>query len=787
MSVIANSYEKKDELFVETNAYRELKTVVEDQHWATLLGKAGDGKSTTATHLLLYYQRQGYQPLFVSSVRQWDLLISSKPGDKQFVVIDDMFGSINVDEKTTGEWLNEIEKMEKVVSERQGNLLVVSTSRKHIFMDVKSKLYKSVCFSGVSIVDMTDKEYKLSSNEKKDMLTKYANRFAIKLETTMIDQIKNIDSPHGFPHCVEMFCTNAILRESGVKFFVNPEEAVQKELHNFKDNAPMKFLVLLLVLYKKSHVHQRNFVETIDNPDEDVQKLFKFSGISLTTAYAGIMKAVNALTNTYLTLTTEGHYTFTHESLKENVAKVYINLNPFHATHILSFQEILTHVKTPTVSETLPYHELAERITVELLNGNVESVSTCASWRDPRFVDEWIRLITMSCKASCSWSCLSKTLLVKIFHFDKPSEYFRMPLIKDGHPMDFSDKKLLLNLVKFPKTIFSCLIKDRMNQAVIAILNNKCIQKSLGQHEEWFANLESLLAIACITTHDIDIIKAIIAAGEETSAKKKRLNGSSALSYAIKAADAECALHIVDNTEISFDDETVDLYFRSLEKSEIEFIHVIQLFNNHERSSEIKMKLLACVLQHYSAERCPQFLPMLRDESADFHHVNKSNLNALHIVCQRRNVSQYLELLKYLVDIGVDPSQESNEGVIPLMYALENEPGPDCIKFLVKCSPLNHRNLSGCNVVAFVLKTLTPTECLDILPILKERNADFHNVNENNMNALHIVCQRRPVSDYFDVMKYLVDIGVDPSQESDEGVNPLIVAFNRKRSRTRLH
>ena len=73
MSVISDSYEKKDEVFVDTKAYMELKSVVEDRHWATLLGKPGDGKSITATHLLLHYKRQGYQPLFVSSVRQWEM------------------------------------------------------------------------------------------------------------------------------------------------------------------------------------------------------------------------------------------------------------------------------------------------------------------------------------------------------------------------------------------------------------------------------------------------------------------------------------------------------------------------------------------------------------------------------------------------------------------------------------------------------------------------------------------------------------------------------------------
>ena len=108
MITITKSFDKKVETYVETNAYRELKTIVEEHHWATLLGKAGDGKSTTAARLLLHYERQGYEPIYISSVRTWESLISSKPATKQFVMIDDMFGSIAYDEKKAADWLNEI-------------------------------------------------------------------------------------------------------------------------------------------------------------------------------------------------------------------------------------------------------------------------------------------------------------------------------------------------------------------------------------------------------------------------------------------------------------------------------------------------------------------------------------------------------------------------------------------------------------------------------------------------------------------------------------------------------
>ena len=764
MIVIANSYEKKDMLYVETKAYRELKAIVEDQYWATLLGKPGDGKSATATHLLLHYHKQGYKPIFVSSVRQWESLISSKPGEKQVIVIDDMFGSIYLDDKKAGEWLAEIEKMEKIITERQGNTIVICTSRRHIFADVESKLYKCSCFRRTSIVDMTDETYKLQKEEKTLIFRSYTTFYDIKVEAEMLKQIGYVDSPHGFPHCVEMFCTNVFLRDIGLNFFENPEEYVQKELHNFKDNDPLKFLVLLLVLYKQNHVYQNYFAEMIESSDEEVEKLFLFTGIPLSTSYANMMKAVKSLTNTYLTKTMDGYYRFTHESLKESVSNAYICLNPNHATKLLNLQQILTQVNNPRVKLKLPEYELAEKVTNEILSGNIKSVSKCDLWRDQHFVDKWIGYITNLSVHEWSnvSSCLSKYLLSQIF----------FPCLS--------------------KSLIECLLYCQMNEAVIAILKSKNIQKSLCKNEKWFESLECGIVYVCCTTCDIDIIKSCLTAHRETGAHKRTLNGAIALCYAIESSDVECAQYIFDNTNTTLDrysvrDKHLLFYrikralcncpkiFESLPELTARFSDD-QLYSD-DQISESKLTYLQLVLTELTAEQCLQILPVMRDIGADFNRMNKQNFNAMHLICKHVRVSEYLDVLKYLVDIGVDPSQETDMGIIPLMFALENNPGIDCLKWLVSISPPNFRNKNGTNIVALVLRQLEPDQCLEILPTLRERKADLNHVNKHNMNALHIVCRKRSVCQYQDVLKYLVAIGVNPSQESNDGMLPIMFAL----------
>ena len=45
----------------------------------------------------------------------------------------------------------------------------------------------------------------------------------------------------------------------------------------------------------------------------------------------------------------------------------------------------------------------------------------------------------------------------------------------------------------------------------------------------------------------------------------------------------------------------------------------------------------------------------------------------------------------------------------------------------------------GTKIVELVIETLTAEQCLKVLPILKERNANFQHVNKTSLNALHIV------------------------------------------------
>ena len=236
--------------------YRDLESVLENMNQATLLGKPGDGKSTTAAHLLLKYRKKGFTPLFLSSLQDARIVISTLnsvcESDRRVVAIDNAFGSLILDSSKIGEWIALIERMEKIVREKDGDLLVIFTSRRHIFIDIKSVVAKFRPFFQSSIIDMTDSSHKYSAEDKKAILAIYLKEYNIK--DCVSAGIENVEPPLGFPYCVELFCTNAFLREKGLSFFENPAKFIQDEIVNFQLFDRAKFLVLLLILIKENNM-----------------------------------------------------------------------------------------------------------------------------------------------------------------------------------------------------------------------------------------------------------------------------------------------------------------------------------------------------------------------------------------------------------------------------------------------------------------------------------------------------------------------------------------------------
>ena len=739
--MLADSYRSKDHLYVETTSFKELKSVVEEMHWATLLGKPGDGKSATAAHLMLQYMNRGYEPVFLSSPRVWEMLISASPSSRQIALFDDMFGQSYLDDNgNVREWKSSIDNMSKIVKERNGKLLVISTSRRYIYKDIETSLGKFSCFSKHAIVDMTDEQYKLSGDEKVAIFKKFAGAFSIKTNTMLERYIRrsNVDPPHGFPHCVELYCSNAFLRQEGIAFFRNPDQYVQREICNFKDNDRVKFLVLLLVLHKGEKLGFDALDRLTENTTDDDKKFFQTAGVLLETAIPDIHRALTGLTNTYLKQNNDDSYSFSHHSLRETVADIYITANPSHAIRALEFQHIIAFTRTQketakgTVSKrSLPFEPLAKRMVTEIKDGHVSTVCDCEVWSDQTFVIKFVKSI-------------------------------------ENEPLDFLEEmicsKRTATRITESNSFLISLIQRKRYIAAIAFLENKLVWKTLQNSDLWVKCLQKGLETAGYVDYfsnpDIAMIRALVSirCGENM----QKLDGSKVLLSMLYYSKPEIALVLLDHTYINPQNSQ---YFHSLAHSQIDlpqfkvlckkFLQAGVDINQIDRndvpavfsclSFEDKgFDRLLCMVSYganihkrckhgnivlftmnwfnlrYSlfgfytyppinnepwSFKCVNSLSKLSDLDVDFHCTDSAGSNALHIMCQRQPDENSHALLDFLLNKGVAAGAANKDGVVPLMLALMNNLSIDIIKTLAKNSPPNHVDKAGQGYFHYLLSS----------------------------------------------------------------------------------
>ena len=449
---------------METKAFKELTEIIEDRHWVLITGKPGDGKTTMAAHLMLKYMKKGFKLVFVTSPQDWKILVEggnkNKKEQRQFVIIDDMFGSMCVDQQKVSEWVSFIDFMNRVVEKRKGHLVVVCTSRKYIFNDVKTKIDKFSCFSNTSIVDMTSKELELTCSEKKDMWEKYTKEYSVESKAPSCIY-QNVPSPHGFPHCVELYCLNQFLRNQGVAFFENPMKYICREIKNFLENDKIKYCILLLILLNNNRLREDVLQQLcFSDPPKDLLKLFKVAGLSVDYAQSELKKALVSLKNTYINEHLDGVYSFSHESIKENVAFMLIQDNPLYAIEELEFSYLVNHTRcqgykansdeSVFVLPSFCTTALIDRVLKEIFfHRNYMSVCEHDIWNDQFLIQKIIK------------SLLSRLSIDE----DKPDLFQKIFFLSDQLDQFHHDYL----------GIIPCLIYCRRDQAVQMILNNKKI------------------------------------------------------------------------------------------------------------------------------------------------------------------------------------------------------------------------------------------------------------------------------------------------------------------------
>ncbi|KAK3612172.1 hypothetical protein CHS0354_016557 [Potamilus streckersoni] len=227
--------------FIPTTQTEEAKKLLQENRSIVIKGKTGEGKTSTALHLI---NTEDYinQRVVIRSPKEWKKVDTDWV---KIVVLEDIFGQYHLDPGLLQEWINTyLQTIQNHVDVKK--LQVIITIRDDILLKAYSKLKSFKLFS--SEMSLTLSSEKLKHSDKMSILNSELKRH---VKDMNIDEKEECIFNHflagsliGFPQCCTLFAKFKDLFEQGPKFFESPEKGFVENITHLQNNSFMSLAFL---------------------------------------------------------------------------------------------------------------------------------------------------------------------------------------------------------------------------------------------------------------------------------------------------------------------------------------------------------------------------------------------------------------------------------------------------------------------------------------------------------------------------------------------------------------
>lgn len=420
--------QRDSETYIRTEAVNLTLKTLEEEHIAILIGRPGDGKTTTAYQVMyevsnnhaaqnVDYLKNNKQKLalMIQSPDEWQRYID--PDEELIVYIDDCFGSINFDSEAAARWKSSLDLI--YASAKSGNVYVLIGLQSIILEKIRETRFGHKLFSDEFVVDTSC----LRENEKRDMIDAYEKSYINRKTRKMQSPVKafkqssqNVLSEknkskiiasrttYGFPLACCLFFEREQFHDLGYKFFSRPGEELLKEIETMRKTKRLTYIVLAYVLINGKII-----------PSDLDKKLLSVIRTKLrhpqkNVSEVDISDAVDELTKPYLEkVSGTGEYVFSHTAVLDNVLLSFGKVAPEIVLRRCSRRCLYELIRTSkTVNNDMElaipsdcFHLLAERLLQvhSSKNRSIENELNIAidivwhpATNDAEFVDVILRL-----------------------------------------------------------------------------------------------------------------------------------------------------------------------------------------------------------------------------------------------------------------------------------------------------------------------------------------------------------------------------------------------------------
>lgn len=352
--------------YVRTEAVNITMKTLEEQHIAILIGKPGDGKTTTAYQVMYEISNKPEtqnldclktikqkRAVIIQSPDEWQKYID--PLEEFIVYFDDCFGSTNFNSEAAARWKSSLDSI--YASAKKGNIFVLIGLQSSILEKLKESPSCHKLFSEEFVVDASY----LKENEKRDLIDAYEQDYikrknrkvqspvkAFKQSSLNVlsekDKSKIIASmtTYGFPLACRLFFDRERFHDLGYKFFSKPGKELLDEIETMRKGKRVTYIVLAYVL-----------INGKINPYALEEKLLtdictKLRHPQGSESKVDILDAVDELTKPYLEKdSSTGEYVLSHTAVLDNVLLSFGRVAPEIVLRRCSRRCLYELIRTP--------------------------------------------------------------------------------------------------------------------------------------------------------------------------------------------------------------------------------------------------------------------------------------------------------------------------------------------------------------------------------------------------------------------------------------------------------
>lgn len=297
-----------DKVFIEIHNFPAMLEQVRNHSFVTFVGVPGSGKTSTARHIALILQREGYQILPIKSLKYLEKYCD--PENPQVFVIDDVLGIFGIDKDAFKKLCMYKDRLKKPL---MPNTKIIMTCREVVFRN--EALSGSFLSRTKNVILLNSGENVLNDQDEQNLLAAY------QLDKNLLvsEHLKSSLYRKMFPLLFKLFSQKKF-RVYGLEFFRSPIPCILKMLDNIKSENKMQYASLVLLMANQNNLSEDILQHESSRHVNDMKcKIISACRVNRNTESFKFIDALSEMIGTY-TKKCDGEFSFLHASMFEITA-----------------------------------------------------------------------------------------------------------------------------------------------------------------------------------------------------------------------------------------------------------------------------------------------------------------------------------------------------------------------------------------------------------------------------------------------------------------------------------